>query len=207
MEYLKANLEDEGKVVAGGKGAMENAGKSIGKGQTVQEVRSKALEEFRKGLAAVKASDVSLSPVKSKRKVADRKSGSPEPGPGKLGGDNDERAIKRTRKTDEGPVGWAQRDVKKHLERNVALTTTGGLKQTQLDFGRPRSRSPPKRLSVSDGVEQRHEREASPTKSNMKPPLGTGRPRRDSKTVTFAPTPDRGVMDDDSDDDLEILGM
>ncbi|KAF3285939.1 hypothetical protein TWF970_009507 [Orbilia oligospora] len=212
MEYLKANLEDEVKVVTGGQRAMENAGKSIGKGQTVQEVRSKALEEFRKGMAAVKASDVTLSPVKSKRKVADRKSGSPEPGPGKVAGTDDERAIKRTRKTDEGPVGWAQRDVKKHLERNVALTTSGGFKQTRLDFGRARSRSrsrsksPPKAVEVSDEI---FEREASPTKSNMKPAVGlSGRPRRDSKTVTFAPTPDkRAVDDDDSDDDLEILGM
>ncbi|KAK6508407.1 hypothetical protein TWF506_010500 [Arthrobotrys conoides] len=211
MEYLKANLEDEGKLVMGGHRAMENAGKSIGKGQTVQEVRSKALEEFRKGMAAVKASDVSLSPVKSKRKVADRKSGSPEAGPGKMGGTDDERAVKRTRKIDEGPVGWAQRDVKKHLERNVVLTTSGGLKQTRLDFGRARSRSrsrsksPPKAVGVSDGI---YEREASPTKSNMKPAVGLGgRPRRDSKTVTFAPTPDKGVVDDDSDDDLEILGM
>lgn len=208
MEYLKANLEDEGKVVMGGQRAMENAGKSIGKGQTVQEVRSKALEEFRKGMAAVKASDVSLSPVKSKRKAADRKSGSPEAGPGKMGGTDDERAVKRTRKADEGPVGWAQRDVKKHLERNAALTTGGGLKQTRLEFGRAnsrsrsRSKSPPK----GDGA-MGYEREASPTKSNIKSVAGGGRPRRDSKTVTFAPTPDRGVVDDDSDDDLEILGM
>lgn len=192
----------------GGQRAMENAGKSIGKGQTVQEVRSKALEEFRKGMAAVKASDVSLSPVKSKRKAADRKSGSPEAGPGKMGGTDDERAVKRTRKADEGPVGWAQRDVKKHLERNAALTTGGGLKQTRLEFGRAnsrsrsRSKSPPK----GDGA-MGYEREASPTKSNIKSVAGGGRPRRDSKTVTFAPTPDRGVVDDDSDDDLEILGM
>ncbi|KAK6333254.1 hypothetical protein TWF718_011075 [Orbilia javanica] len=209
MEYLKANLEDEGKVVAGGLRAMENAGKSIGKGQTVQEVRSKALEEFRKGMAAVKASDVSLSPVKGKRKVADRRSRSPEAGPGKMAsGTDDERAIKRTRKIDEGPVGWAQKDVKKHLDRNVSLAASGGLKQTRLDFGRTKSRSrsrsksPPKISVVSDGFE----REASPTKSNMKTFVG-GRPRRDSKSVTFAPTPDKTALDDDSDDDLEILGM
>ncbi|KAK6349096.1 hypothetical protein TWF730_009855 [Orbilia blumenaviensis] len=223
MEYLKANLEDEGKTVVGGARAMENAGKSVGKGQTVQEVRSKALEEFRKGMMAVKASDVSLSPVKSKRKVADRKSGSPEDtntasgGKGGQSATDDERAVKRTRKTDEGPVGWAQRDVKKHLDRNVALTSAGGYKQTQLGFGRARSRSPPKNIAAAAGgsdigafeVEQRVEREMSPTKSNM---VMAGRPRRDSKTVTFAPTPDRGgaaavVGDDDSDDELEILGM
>ncbi|KAK6512312.1 hypothetical protein TWF481_001200 [Arthrobotrys musiformis] len=208
MEYLKANLEDEGKVVTGGQRAMENAGKSIGKGQTVQEVRSKALEEFRKGMMAVKASDVSLSPVKSKRKAADRKSGSPDPGPGKTATD-DERAVKRTRKFDEGPVGWAQRDVKKHLERNVALTPAGGLRQTQLGFGRAKSRSKSRSPSKSPPrVVEVHEREASPTKSNMRSVgLGVGRPRRDSKTVTFAPTPDKGAADDDSDDDLEILGM
>ncbi|EPS41459.1 hypothetical protein H072_4596 [Dactylellina haptotyla CBS 200.50] len=215
MDYLKANLEDEnGKGVAlmgvrrstaDGRGVNTLA--AVGGGTSAADARAAAIEEF-KSHAAKSAADVSLSPIKSKRKSADitaRDAGSPSPPPGA----GEERAIKRSR-PDSGGVGWAQRDVKKHLERNVALTSTGGLKQTQLGWKtRSRSRSPVKRLpptqEVDDNVGAQAdvllERPSSPNKSNLK---NSSFERRDSKSVKFAPIPQ---VDDDSDDDLEILGM
>ncbi|KAF3917766.1 hypothetical protein ABW20_dc0102566 [Dactylellina cionopaga] len=205
MDYLRANFEDEeGKALALGgvkKSVVEEKKRGPQMGaQSAAEARSAVIEEFKASAAKLSAANVSLSPVKSKRKSSDitkRNTNTPSPPPGV----GDERAIKRTR-GETGGVGWAQRDVKKHLERNVALTTNGGLKQTQLGWKRrSRSRSPVKRLPTTQETEV--ERPVSPGKSNLKD-SGFGQ-RRDSKTVKFAPIPQ--AVDDDSDDDLEILGM
>ncbi|KAF3927769.1 hypothetical protein ABW21_db0209556 [Orbilia brochopaga] len=227
MDYLKANLDDaDGKKLAlGGKQARPPPSSSTGDptrrllapGQA--DARSSLLDDFRASTARLTAANVSLSPVKSKRKSAEitttsRDSPSPPP-------TADERANKRTRKAagDEtrAPVGWAQADVRRHLERNVALTSTGGLRQTTIGWNggsatraRSRSRSPVKRkppvlvYDLSNGNDDAAERPVSPTKSVLK---DAGRPRRDSKTVTFASLPKINIECDDSDDDLEILGM
>ncbi|KAK6538824.1 hypothetical protein TWF694_010389 [Orbilia ellipsospora] len=218
MEYLKANLEDEkgkGLALGGARGSnaeakrQANAMAAVGGGTIAAEAKTAAIEQFRASAAKLSAANVSLSPVKSKRKSADittRNADSPSPPPSA----SDERAIKRS-KADTGPIGWAQKDVKKHLERNVALTSNGGLRQTQLGFrSRSRSRSPAKRLAPpreadgdASGQEVKlPERPGSPNKSNLK---SSGGEKGDAKSVKFAPMPT--VEDDDSDDDLEILGM
>ncbi|KAF3909551.1 hypothetical protein AA313_de0205037 [Arthrobotrys entomopaga] len=217
MDYLKANLEDEkgkGLALGGARGStaeakrQANAMAAVGGGTVAAEAKTAAIEQFRASAAKLTAANVSLSPVKSKRKSADittRNTDSPSPPPGT----GDERAIKRS-KGNIGPIGWAQRDVKKHLERNVALTSNGGLRQTQLGFrSRSRSRSPAKRMPPSregdgdaggQGGEKLPERPGSPNKSNLK---SSGSEKGDVKSVKFAPMP--SVEDDDSDDDLEIL--
>ncbi|KAJ6261383.1 DNA replication licensing factor mcm10 [Drechslerella dactyloides] len=228
MDYLKANLDDtDGKKLAlGGKQARPapSASSSAPADPTRRllgaDARSALLDDFRASTARLTAANISLSPVKSKRKSAEitatsRDSPSPPP--------VDERANKRTRKAngDDGPVGWAQADVRRHLERNVALTSTGGLRQTTIGWGggsgarsRSRSRSPVKRLpptlvQSSSSSSHEAERPGSPTKGVLKGAgAGAGgRPRRDSKTVTFASLPKISIEGDDSDDDLEILGM
>ncbi|KAF3936185.1 hypothetical protein ABW19_dt0203092 [Dactylella cylindrospora] len=209
MDYLKANIDDSDgtKLALGGVRNTFDPGR-----RGTSEADRNLLEDFRKSTAKISAAEVSLSPVKSKRKSSDmaaRSRDSPSPPLA------DGREVKRTRKEDRGGVGWAQADVKKHLERNVTLTNAGGLKQTQLGFKgstRSRSRSPEKRVPIQQGIygmgintqiEPVSERVGSPTKSNLKGVPGVDQ-RRDSKSVKFAPMP---ISDDSSDDDLEILGM
>ncbi|KAK6354774.1 hypothetical protein TWF696_003910 [Orbilia brochopaga] len=233
MEYLKANLDDTDgkKLVLGGVQARPKASAAPADPTrrlhppSQADARAALLDDFRASTARLTAANVSLSPVKSKRKSAEITSRSDEPVETETAAD--ERANKRTRKgtvSGDAPVGWAQADVRRHLERNVALTSTGGLRQTTIGWSgsanraRSRSRSPVKRLpqvlvydlsggdktSNGGGGEGGGERPGSPTKGVLK---GSGRGRRDSKSVTFAGLPKISIEGDDSDDDLEILGM
>ncbi|EWC47334.1 hypothetical protein DRE_00302 [Drechslerella stenobrocha 248] len=210
MDYLKANLEDSGsnsgkKPVQGGAQSSGDPTRRLAPAQA--EARSAMVDEFRASTARLSAANVSLSPVKAKRKSAEitaRSRDSPSPPPVE-----DERANKRTRQAADdqrGAVGWAQADVRRHLERNVALTS-----QTQIGWNgsgsgsRSRSRSPVKRqLPAVDATVEvgTQDRPGSPTKSNLR---GSVLERRDSKTVKFAGLPKIQVDLDDSDDDLEIL--